>query len=203
MIPLTKYQLSLFRKSPFSWRNLLWRIGQLSVLALFCMGLFAEIQGTLPTILYGWVVFCILAYILYNCVVVLVWLFFRIALYFIAATLKSTKNSFDDDVKALHSKARYYFMSIFEFGIHNEYTLSWITVLDIMLDWSVFALLVTANHPVLAILHGGSLLGQYFVLSSVKNAIRAIVATLDDPLDAELDIDKLMDQLCDEGNKPE
>lgn len=73
------------------------------------------------------------------------------------------------------------------------------SIVDVVTDWILFTILVTINHPYVALFHGTSLVFQYLAIQFSKKTLRAVIEFLPDPLEEshKTNIDDLMDKLCD------
>lgn len=215
----TPYQQSLlgFKKNK-SWANFLFKILSLTGIYLLAFGFFCEANGTLPGYLTGWLLFVSIGYVIVNWLCNIVFLLLQPLVFLVKAGLQATNEirekednseykdkvpDLDIDIAVESSKIshglRNFVVDIVKgSNLFTVQKLSVKTVLDIIGDWTLFVLMVTTNHPVLAFFHSTAILLQYWLLARIKKKFKELVLLLPDPLEEtqETDYDDLMDKLC-------
>lgn len=183
MPELTPYQKALLAPQPVSVKRRIFRWGVTVFAALLSVGFYVELQGMLADHLAVWLTVCAVVYVVINWLAVLVAAALRWAIFQSGRVLEGTQGHFDHpQARTLHIEARASLESLLKkSNIYHTYSWSVQSVLDVLADWLLFALLVTTNRPVLAAVHAATVLSLYLLLVSIRRAIRKVVATLDEP----------------------
>lgn len=203
---LTPYQKSVLTEKPQSWKHraIVWIVT--AFVGLMAYGFYCEYQGTLPNGVKGWLMFSAVALVCYNWLGVffisLTSLFFSMCGFVLN---KCSEEPWTDDNKKTIYKTRTVISAVCKTPLaRGGYRWNFHTYVDLLADWSLFAMMVTAEHPLLAFLHASSLVLQYLLGRGIKNKLTRIVAEhFDDPLESEgeVDMDALINKLCDPESK--
>lgn len=180
----------------------------LTLVFLLGVGFIARYFEAIPSVFDGWLIFLAATYICLNCLAVVVgWLAdgVMLGLKFLFRNIKKDeeaapwassdehltkiKRSSTELVVTLAKKTK--MLGVFRFSLG--------TIFDCIVDWFLFVVLITVNHPYMAIFHGMSLIFQYLTIKHVQKSLLYLISQLPDPLGEETktDIDDLMDKLCD------
>jgi len=205
---LTPYQQSLVDEcSTRSWPHRLRRWGSIVAVIMLCTGFVARFYDVIPAAADGWLIFVAAGYILLNWAGAFMGGSMTLMLFFLKTVMEKYKDSpWDQELEKLRGHTR---SVVVTFAKHSKLLgslqLNASTIMDMVADWSLFIVLVTVNHPYMAILHGFPLILQYKAIGSAKKSLYSLIASLPDPLEetTKTNIDDLMDKLCDpdEGKK--
>lgn len=210
--PLTPYQQSLIDDS--KGRNLkqtVRRWGLIVLVSLVAAAFLARSNDSLPAAVDGWLILTTAIYITLNWVAVggilFVLMLFSFLKFFMTKAKESTppiEITINGEIEKMEYRSRSAvvgFLKASNFFGSQKLGIGFIA--DIVADWFLFAVLVTVNHPYMAMLHGGSLVLQYTLYRKMARVLRGLIGLLPDPLEetTKTDIDALMDKLCDPGEQ--
>lgn len=206
-IKFTPYQQSLVDQSKQPSRKMLIRRwANIILVALVASLMLARSYEALPKAIDGWLVLAVAVYIVFNWAAVagltFVWGLFGTLKFFMNKAKEGEppiELQINGQVQKMEDRSRNAvatFVKTTSFFSSTRFSVG--RILDIVADWFLFSVLVTVNHPYMALLHGGSLLLQYFLHKKIVNVVTSLVSMLTDPLEEteKTDIDDLMDKLC-------
>lgn len=201
MKPLTPYQQSLVEKySRVSGKREVKRWLVTGFYLLTGLMLIAHYNEQIPQFWGNWLWLVLILIVVWNVLGCLAFLLIRFVVSIMTFAknqiVKETKYDQDERQKLLY-KYNTAFMGLLKTGILGVYNSRIHTAVDVVVDWFLFAMMVTTGHPFLAIFFGGSLLLQYNNLRAIKKALKEEIATMEDSLAEEKteDMDELMDRL--------
>jgi len=209
---LSPYQQSvLARLSKTRLDRWFGRTVQWLLVSLLAYGVFLDYQDQGNPALEGWLYLGVILYAVWVWFFVGILVFIRLimgamrlARQFVSETGPLKIESYEagqivDESDKLRRKSEAAFEKLLEnTKIMGAYKNLGFIAIDATIDWSLICLLVTANHPIYALLVGSGVCLQYLLIRSCQNMGVSYIASLDDPLgsDGVVDVDDLMDKLC-------
>lgn len=205
--PLTPYQQSLIDQSKGrSAKQIVRRWTLIFLVTLVASGFLARSYDVLPAATDGWLVLATAVYISLNWVAVAGLLFvvclFSLLKFFMTKAKESeppVELVINGEIQKAEDRSRSAITSFLKAtNFFGGFNFSIGTIVDITADWFLFVVLVTVNHPYMALLHGASLLSQYSLYRKLSRTLLGIIGLLPDPLEQtdKTNIDELMDKLC-------